>query len=328
MAPTSATSSPVKKPDENNEQNGHNGEATAAKSGPPRMPMLPRTISPSKKPSRPRVEGTPPKKPYLTISVDGNISSGKSTLVSTLIELFPKDFNLAVEAVPEPLEKWTNMKGHNLLEMLYQDTTANNFLFQHYVQLTRLDDTTRPSTTEDEDKGNVRIMERSIQNNRYCFSELARREGTLHEAEFSVIAEWYKWLEENTDLPLDLIIYLQTSPQVVFERMQTRGRSEESTVPLQYLSALHDTYEDWLIHEKIDEGDSPRPRRYQVIVIDANKGRAEVAEECKERVTEFLNRKLAQEKEDAEKKKMTNGGSDQHHRHSPKKLKLDFDDNA
>ena len=107
------------------------------------------------------------KKPkLLTISVDGNISSGKSTLVSTLEDIFPKDFKYAVETVPEPLEKWTNLQGHNLLEMLYQDRTKNNFLFQHYVQLTRLMDTIRNSDENPELPdgfvGKIKIMERSL----------------------------------------------------------------------------------------------------------------------------------------------------------------------
>lgn len=108
------------------------------------------------------------RKPFLTISVDGNISSGKSTLVSTLVELLPKDFNYAVETIPEPLSKWTNLEGHNLLQMLYEDTTRNNFVFQHYVQLTRLTDTVAGVQGEEEEGrlGTIRVMERSIQNNR------------------------------------------------------------------------------------------------------------------------------------------------------------------
>ncbi len=106
--------------------------------------------------------------PFLTISVDGNISSGKSTLVSTLIDVIPKDFNFGTETVPEPIEKWTNVGGHNLLDMLYKDTTKNNFIFQHYVQLTRLSDTLKSCEPPDEGQlGRVRIMERSIQNNRW-----------------------------------------------------------------------------------------------------------------------------------------------------------------
>lgn len=109
----------------------------------------------------------------ITISVDGNISSGKSTLVANLKELFPKNFNFQVELVPEPLEKWTNLRGHNLLGMFYEDLTKHNFMFQHYVQLTRLMEAIKkpePITTGVDftgETGTVRILERSLQNNRY-----------------------------------------------------------------------------------------------------------------------------------------------------------------
>jgi hypothetical protein len=132
----------------------------------------------------------------LTLSVDGNISSGKSTLVSRLVEFFPKNNSSSIptgngitstpattplttggtkfkiEVIPEPLEKWCNLDGHNLLEMFYRSPENNNFLFQHYVQLTRLMDTVRRDP-EDllENSGptpslKIRVMERSLQNNR------------------------------------------------------------------------------------------------------------------------------------------------------------------
>lgn len=105
----------------------------------------------------------------ITVSVDGNISSGKSTLVANLNELFSNKFNFHVELVPEPLEKWTNLKGHNLLGMLYEDLTKNNFMFQHYVQLTRLMDAVKKPESDSDACGNgtVRVLERSLQNNRY-----------------------------------------------------------------------------------------------------------------------------------------------------------------
>lgn len=113
----------------------------------------------------------------ITVSVDGNISSGKSTLVSSLKELFPNDFQIQVELVPEPLEKWTDLQGHNLLGMFYEDPVKHNFMFQHYVQLTRLMETIKkpPVNESKRNQGNhngtVRIMERSLQNNMYVIQQ-------------------------------------------------------------------------------------------------------------------------------------------------------------
>lgn len=44
------------------------------------------------------------------------------------------------------------------------------------------------------------------------------------------------------------IVYLRTTPEVVYDRMRVRGRSEEVSVSLDYLKQLHDLHEDWLIH--------------------------------------------------------------------------------
>lgn len=43
-------------------------------------------------------------------------------------------------------------------------------------------------------------------------------------------------------------MYLRTTPEVVFDRMKARGRSEETSVSLDYLQQLHNLHEDWLIH--------------------------------------------------------------------------------
>lgn len=48
-------------------------------------------------------------------------------------------------------------------------------------------------------------------------------------SEFSVLCEWYDFLckSPELDLNVDLIVYLRTSPEVVFERVKRRARSEE-----------------------------------------------------------------------------------------------------
>ena len=50
-----------------------------------------------------------------TVVVEGNIGSGKTTF----LEHFKK-FN-EVETLTEPVDKWRNANGHNLLQMAYED---------------------------------------------------------------------------------------------------------------------------------------------------------------------------------------------------------------
>jgi len=51
----------------------------------------------------------------LQVSVEGNIGSGKSTL----IEHFNQ--HRCVEAVHEPVNKWTDLRGHNALVSTLSD---------------------------------------------------------------------------------------------------------------------------------------------------------------------------------------------------------------
>jgi deoxyadenosine/deoxycytidine kinase len=57
-------------------------------------------------------------------------------------------------------------------------------------------------------------------------------------------------------------VYLRSSPDLCFERLQRRKRPEERPISLGYLQELHESYERWLLQTK-----TPVP----VLVIDANK---------------------------------------------------------
>lgn len=59
------------------------------------------------------------------------------------------------------------------------------------------------------------------------------------------------------------IVYLRTDPKMLHERIRQRARSEEQTIPLQYLMDLHTLHEQWLMENKQN---LPAP----VLVIDAN----------------------------------------------------------
>lgn len=192
-------------------------------------------------------------KPFV-VSVEGNIGSGKSTM----LKYFDKFSD--VELLAEPVKEWTNVKGHNLLHKLYEDPKRWSFQFQSYVQLTRL------QLLKQSTPCSVKIIERSIQNNRYCFLENARDEGSLNGEELAVLTAWYDWVNTNLSIDLDLIVYLRTSPDVAHSRLKERGRKEEAGVPLSFIESLHNSYENWLIKET--QGPVPAP----VLVLDADKG--------------------------------------------------------
>ena len=63
------------------------------------------------------------------------------------------------------------------------------------------------------------------------------RSGTMSEPEYLVLSEWFDYLTSapQMDFHVDEIVYLQTSPEVVYERIKNRNRHEEMKMSLQYL---------------------------------------------------------------------------------------------
>ena len=71
----------------------------------------------------------------------------------------------------------------------------------------------------------------------------------MPEDQYLVLKEWYHFLLKNfPQLKHDRIIYLQSTPEIVYERMQRRMRREEKSVPIEYLKEIHQFYESWLNH--------------------------------------------------------------------------------
>uniref|UniRef100_A0A8C3X6T8 Thymidine kinase 2 n=1 Tax=Catagonus wagneri TaxID=51154 RepID=A0A8C3X6T8_9CETA len=183
----------------------------------------------------------------------------------------------------EPVPKWRNVRGHNPLGLMYRDACRWGLTLQTYVQLTMLDQHTRMQTLP------VRLMERSIHSARYVFVENLYRSGKMPEVDYAVLSEWFDWIMGNIDLSIDLIVYLQTTPETCYQRLKMRCREEEKVIPLDYLAAIHHLYEEWLIKGSLFPVAAP------VLVIEADhdmQKMLELLEQNRHRILTPENRKL------------------------------------
>lgn len=209
------------------------------------------------------------KRPF-TVCIEGNIGSGKTTFLSH----FKKFNNTAV--LQEPVELWRNVAGTNLLELMYSDPKRYAFLFQSYVQLTMLQLHTYKSPCP------YKVMERSVYSAR-CFIESMKRSQTISDVEFVVLEDWYDWCIKSANIETDLIVYLRTKPEVVYQRMKARARKEETSVSLDYLKQIHDIHDEWLYHQTLFTIPAP------VLVLDGNQNLEEMIvefEKCKDQIFE------------------------------------------
>jgi len=197
----------------------------------------------------------------LTFLVEGNIGAGKSAFLDRF-NSFPN-----VQVLKEPVEKWRNVNGNNLLQKMYEDPQRWSLTFQTYVQLTMLEQhlmATQP----------VKLMERSLFSARYCFVENHLRQGKMAASEYEVLDAWFQYLISNSEIRIDtdLIVYLKTSPEVAYARLKKRNRGEEHLISLHHLQVLHNLHEDWLVHRKFPV---PAP----VLTIDADKDEHQLDED-------------------------------------------------
>ncbi|PAA90004.1 hypothetical protein BOX15_Mlig003688g2, partial [Macrostomum lignano] len=171
-----------------------------------------------------------------TVSIEGNIGSGKSTL----LEHFSS--SPFVTDIREPLEQWCNLCGTNPLRRLYEDPKRWSLSFNLYAMLTRL------RMHQAESSRPVRLLERSLHSTRHCFVESSFADGSLCSAEYSVLVKYYEHLLQYrpADVRVDLYVYLRAPPQVCYERILSRSRSEESCLPIGLIERLHDLHERWI----------------------------------------------------------------------------------
>jgi deoxyadenosine/deoxycytidine kinase len=183
-------------------------------------------------------------------AIEGNISSGKSTLVQNLT----KYSDLKLNYVLEPLHEWNEL---NILKNFYEKKERWSFTFENYVQLCRL--RSHFSTLSDNLKdpaANVTLIERSLWSSFNVFAVNSYEEKRLSPIEFGILKNYFNFFSNNLlvsdacgkkRLPFK-IIYLRTKPEVCYERLKIRNREAEATVSLDYLKNVHDKHEQW-IHE-------------------------------------------------------------------------------
>lgn len=87
-----------------------------------------------------------------TVFVEGNNGAGKTTFLN-----FLRKFNEYVFLVlEEPIEKWRDLKGINLLDLKFNEPERFQFPFQHYATLTRLQQHLEVSEKP------IKVIERSL----------------------------------------------------------------------------------------------------------------------------------------------------------------------
>ncbi len=182
--------------------------------------------------------------------IDGNIGSGKST---TLREISSNNLSNLLSIFPEPIDVWSNYsctertnKTYNFLDQFYKEPKEFCFQFQTLI-LTSLFNRLDGALKQNEDSKFL-FFERSAAAALEVFSKSANLNGNLSDMELELL--WYiqtTLSKQNSLFSVDnkneKVFYLRVPPEVCFNRLKQRARTEEVGVSLQYLQQLHALYE-------------------------------------------------------------------------------------
>jgi deoxyadenosine/deoxycytidine kinase len=194
------------------------------------------------------------------ISIEGNIGSGKSTLVAKLKKANPQWFFLQ-----EPIDIWNSIsddKKSNILSKFYNDKKRYSYTFQNFAFITRISTLKsilhKISKVSSIFKNNYLIVERSIYSDKNVFAKMLYDNQDMTQLEYRIYNYWFYKL--HSEMLMTGHIYLDVKPNISYNRVKKRARREENNlIPIEYLSCLNKYHDTWLNNTSVP-----------TIVIDGN----------------------------------------------------------
>jgi deoxyadenosine/deoxycytidine kinase len=174
----------------------------------------------------------------LLVSIEGNIGSGKSTLMNYL-RTSHGDYNY----VEEPLATWNTIKDEkdrNLLEVYYSDPIRWSFTFQVCALLSRFQqlETAMQTQRAAGKLDSIFVSERCMDTDAKCFAKMLRAEGNISSLEMAIYDQYFAHVKATAPIRLGGIIYLRSTPEMCAERIRRRSRKGEDLISLDYLTKL------------------------------------------------------------------------------------------
>lgn len=182
------------------------------------------------------------------ISIDGNIGSGKSTLMEELKAHYSSNKNVVF--LKEPVDEWetiTDENGISILEKFYETPSKYGFSFQIMAYISRLDVMRNASK---ENPNAILISERSLFTDKLVFAKMLFDSGNIKLINYKIYLKWFDTFAD--DFPISKVIYVNTKPEICHQRIEKRSRTGESNIPLEYLQNCHKYHTDMLDVSLVD----------------------------------------------------------------------------
>ena len=177
------------------------------------------------------------------ISIEGNIGSGKSTLMTELKKAFADLPHVVF--LQEPVDDWNTIRdeaGLTMLEKFYGNQEKYSFSFQMMAYISRLA-TIRKAIRENPDC--VFISERCLHTDKYVFAKMLYDDKKIESVDYQIYNKWFDTFIDDFDVTN--IVYIKADPSMCLERVAQRGRHGEAGIPLEYLQACRDYHNNMML---------------------------------------------------------------------------------
>lgn len=165
------------------------------------------------------------------ISIEGNIGSGKSTILKELKDHFKDVENIIF--LQEPVSEWDTIKdssGKTILSKFYEDQKKYSFAFQIMAYISRL---ALLKKAIEENPNGIIITERCLDTDRYVFAKMLYDSGKIEDVEYQI---YLKWFDHFINIGgIHKVIYLKADSNICYYRINKRNRNGESNIELSYL---------------------------------------------------------------------------------------------
>ena len=175
------------------------------------------------------------------ISIEGNIGSGKSTLVAKLSESLKEHTDICF--LQEPVDIWNTIKDENgmtILEKFYSETEKHAFEFQMMAYISRL---SILKNAVKSGRYKYIITERCVYTDSNVFEQMLHDDKKISDTQHIIYRKWFD--EFISDFPITKIIYVKTTPETAFGRVIRRNRLGEH-IPLEYLERCNKYHDIWI----------------------------------------------------------------------------------
>jgi deoxyadenosine kinase len=161
------------------------------------------------------------------IGIAGMIGAGKSTLATALGQ------HLGIDTYYEPVA------DNEYLADFYRDTPRYSFAMQVYLLNRRFQ-----QHQEIIWRGRSAVQDRTIYEDS-IFAKMLAKTGLMDERDYRTYQQLFRNMSNFMCKP-SVIVFLDVSPESSAERIKMRSRDVESQIPLDYLKALHEGYEEFV----------------------------------------------------------------------------------